>query len=314
MALLNKNNIPYFKLHISVFIFGFTAILGKLISVNHFSLVWNRMWIALPIFFLIPGFLAKLRKQNLRQWLIYLGIGCLVALHWITFYGSIKIGNSASLTLACLGLSACFTSVLEPLFTRTKFKTTELFLGLVALAGMLFIFFSNQNDDPAQNQRFYLAILWGIITTLLASIFSVLNAKFAKKDQPNVMSFTELLGGFLFLTVCFFVMNKFTAIKNLLQIDHTTLTISNSLDWIWLILLGVFCTTFAFVLNVTAMKSVSAFTANIAIGLEPVYGILLAFLIFGEGTQFNTNFYIGISLILTTIIIQTYFNLKKKRL
>jgi len=302
----------YVLLHISVFIFGFTAILGKLIAASHFALVWNRMWIALPLFFLIPGFVKRIRAQSVRQMTIYLGIGCIVALHWITFYGSIKIGNSSSLTLACLGLSACFTSILEPFFTKEKHQMKDIGLGILALIGMVFISLSNnENNTAITPENFRLAIIWGIITTFLASIFSILNAKYAKKDSPLVMTFTEMFGGFILLSILMLLLPLNAKFMDFFQIHSTSIAIEG-IDWLWLILLGTVCTTLAFVLNVSAMKEVSAFTANIAIGLEPVYGIILALIIFGEGAQFNHYFYIGVLFILSSIVFQSYPLLKNK--
>jgi len=302
----------YVLLHISVFIFGFTAILGKLITASHFALVWNRMWIALPLFFLIPGFVKRIRTQNIRQMAIYLGIGVIVALHWITFYGSIKIGNSSSLTLACLGLAACFTSILEPFFTKEKHQAKDIGLGILALIGMVFISFSNnENNTDISPENFKLAIIWGVITTFLATLFSILNAKYAKRESPLVMTFTEMFGGFVFLSILMLVLPLNAGFLRFFQIQSTSIAI-HGIDWLWLILLGTVCTTLAFVLNVSAMKEVSAFTANIAIGLEPVYGIILALIIFGEGSQFNQYFYIGVMFILSSIVFQSYPLLKNK--
>lgn len=307
-----KNN-SYFYLHVSVFLFGFTAILGKLIEANQFCLVWNRMWLALPAFFIIPGFIQKLRAICIQKLLIFMAVGILVAAHWITFYGSIKIGNSASLTLASLGLASWFTSMIEPLVNKTKINTLNVGLGLIAVLGIGLIAFSqNEIDTSVSRDRFILAIVWGIVSAFLATLFSVFNAKFAKANSPLTITFFEMLGGFLFLSLLYILFKNETSVLDALQLDSMNL-IPQSSDWKWLLLLGILCTTGAFALNVTAMKEVSAFTANVAINLEPIYGIVLAFFIFNEGESFNILFYIGTLIILFTVFLQSYISYKKKK-
>jgi len=303
----------YLFLHISVFLFGFTAILGKLISMDHFGLVWNRMWIALPLFIIMPGFIKKLKHISWQKVLLFMAIGVLVASHWITFYGSIKIGNSASLTLASLGLASWFTSIIEPWVLKTKINRVDMGFGLVAVLGIALIAFSQSELDPnATQSQFLLAIIWGIISALLATLFSVFNAKYAKKESPLLITFFEMLGGFLFLSIIYILIKDQSDLQQYLQIESIHLNVPQ-FDWLWLILLGVLCTTGAFAFNVMAMKEVSAFTANVAINLEPVYGIILAFFIFNEGESFNYLFYIGTAIILSTVFAQSYYSYKQKK-
>ncbi|MDB4347648.1 DMT family transporter [Bacteroidia bacterium] len=304
----------YLYLHISVFLFGFTAILGKLISLDHFGLVWNRMWIALPLFLVIPGFISHLKAFSFKKAMLFLSIGILVAAHWITFYGSIKIGNSASLTLASLGLASWFTSIIEPIVQKTKINKVDMGFGLLAVLGITLIAFSQDELDPnATQSQFLLAIIWGIISALLATLFSVFNAKYAKKESPLLITFFEMLGGFLFLSIIYLLIKDQAEMQHYLQINNVQLNVPN-IDWKWLLLLGVLCTTGAFVLNVAAMRVVSAFTANVAINLEPVYGIILAFFIFNEGESFNYLFYVGTLIILSTVFAQSYYSFIKKKI
>ena len=280
---------------------------------DHFGLVWNRMWIALPAFLLLPGFIKKLLNTSFTKFSLFIGIGCVVALHWITFYGSIKIGNSASLTLACLGMTSFFTSLLEPLVLKLRVNKIEIGFGLCSVLGITLISFSQKEFDPnATETQFTMAIVWGIISSVLATIFSVLNAKYAKKESPLVMTFGQMLGGVLFLTLLAIAAGSNPILLDLLHINQISLTVPLA-DWKWLLLLGVLCTTFAFALNVTSMKTVSAFTANIAINLEPVYGIVLAFFIFNEAESFNSLFYIGTSIILCTVFVQGWFAYRKSK-
>lgn len=300
----------YLELHIAVFIFGFTAILGKLISADHFTLVWHRMWLASLGFLLVPGFVPALRQTSMRQFLVLAGIGLLVATHWLTFYGSIKIGHSASVTLGCFGLTSTFTSVLEPLVYRKKFVLGDVLLGLMALGGICIIaIYAPKQDTHAGNMT--LAIVVGVFSTFIAALFSTLNSTLTNKIDTKVMSFTELVGGFLFLNILLFTgldlgevlpINDF---KMLPLTDHPEFIPSRYADVVWIALLALVCTNVAFVMNLNAMKRVSAFTANLAINLEPVYGILLAAFILKEHKFLNLQFYLGAGIILASVVIHS---------
>jgi len=170
LATPNNKQKAYLYLHLAVFLFGFTAILGKLITLEQTALVWNRLWISVLGLVFIPGVLAGIRSIKKSNLLIFSGIGILVALHWLTFYGSIKVGNSASVTLACLATSSLFTSILEPVITKSKFQWVELILGLIVIIGIYFL--------SGVGKAYYLAIFIGITSAFLASLFSTLNKKY----------------------------------------------------------------------------------------------------------------------------------------
>jgi len=290
-----KNN-PLFQLHIAVFLFGFTAILGKLLTLEEYSLVWWRMLIAASVFLLFPGFRKKFNLLTPRQIYRFLGIGVMVAIHWITFYGSIKAGNSASLTLVCFGLTASFTAFLEPLVLKQRIRPFEVLLGLIAFGGIFFIYLAAPTMDiPIKS--FNKALGLGIFSSFMAALFSSLNAKHIKKTDPIPVTFLELGGGFLFTSV-YFMLNK--------SIDFQL--ISSFSDLAWMLLLTVVCTNFAFALNLQAMKKISAFTANIAISLEPIYGIILAAIFFKENEHLNIWFYVGAVIILTTVFLHPLFS------
>lgn len=303
----------YIQLHIAVFIFGFTAILGKLIQADHFTLVWHRMWLAALGFFLIPKFFRELKSTSLTSFIQLIGIGVLVAIHWITFYGSIKIGKSASLTLGCFGLTSTFTSLLEPIIYRKKFDAFELLLGLLALLGISIIAYYSP-DDTKENGNYMLAILIGVFSAFVAALFSTINSRLTNKINTKVMTFGELTGGFLFLSALLLLQQQFHFFELLLPfsdfqlIPYTdTNNVFNSIysDIFWIFLLAFVCTNLAFVLNLNAMKQVSAFTANLAINLEPVYGILLAAFILKEHQYLNFHFYLGTSIILFSVILHS---------
>lgn len=306
----------YIQLHLAVFIFGFTAILGKLIQADHFTLVWHRMWLAALGFLFVPGFISSLKKVSFKQRAMLAGIGMLVALHWLSFYGSIKIGNSASLTLGCFGLTSAFTSVLEPLIYRKRFVLLDVLLGLMALAGIAIIawFAPEQNDV---NGNYTLAIIVGVISTFLAALFSTLNSTLTNTIDTKVISFAELGGGFLFLSV---LLGLGFGIEGVLDThSFQALPLSDANGWLgkysdvlWILLLAIVCTNIAFVLNLNAMKRLSAFTANLAINLEPVYGIILAALFFNEHQFLNWQFYIGASVILLSVIIHSIIKYRGK--
>lgn len=307
----------YLQLHIAVFIFGFTAILGALISADHFTLVWHRMWLAALGFFLIPGFVKTLRNTDRMQLLKLTGIGVMVAIHWLTFYGSIKIGKSASLTLGCFGLTSAFTSVLEPIIYRKRFVLLDVLLGLLALVGICIIAYYTP-EEKVGSGNYALAIAVGVFSTFMAALFSTINSTFASKVDTKVMSFAELSGGFLFLCVLLLFQVHVDEILPVNSFNAVPITVEPKLinskyaDLLWIGLLSLVCTNVAFVMNLNAMKRVSAFTANLAINLEPVYGIILAALILKEHEYLTPQFYLGAGIILLSVIIHSVIKSRAK--
>ena len=307
----------YLQLHIAVFIFGFTAILGALISTDHFTLVWHRMWLAALGFFLIPGFAKALRNTDKVQLLKLTGIGVMVAIHWLTFYGSIKIGKSASLTLGCFGLTSTFTSVLEPIIYRKRFVLMDVLLGLLALVGICIIAYYTPEETEGSG-NYALAIAVGVFSTFMAALFSTINSTFASKVDTKVMSFAELSGGFIFLCILLLFQVHIDEVLPVKSFNIMPLTMEPKLidskyaDMLWIALLALVCTNVAFVMNLNAMKRVSAFTANLAINLEPVYGIILAALILKEHEYLTPQFYLGAGIILLSVIIHSIIKSRAK--
>ncbi|MEX2379115.1 MAG: DMT family transporter, partial [Vicingaceae bacterium] len=250
-------------LHIVVLIFGFTGVLGKLITVPSELLVWHRMLIASIS---IGAYLA-FRKSSFKMvskglWATIL-TGFIIAAHWIFFFESIKQSN-VSITLAALASASIFTALLEPLFFKRKIQLYELFLGSLVILGLYFIFqFETENA---------IGVILGVIAAFLASLFTVINGKLIKKYNSGRISFYELSGGVLAITLYFIFNGKLDAI-------HFDLGVSN---WIYLLILAVVCTAFAFVASVEVMKELTPFTVSLSINLEPIYGIILAFVFFGE--------------------------------
>ncbi len=293
---MDKEIIKYnLLLHLVVLILGFTAILGKLITLPAYELVWYRMMIAVLALLIIIGF----RKQSLRlPWRDILklsGIGFIIAVHWLCFFHAIKVSN-VSVTLGCLSVTTLFTSLLEPLIERRRISILEVVIGIIIIFGIYIIF------------QFETEYLWGIIFTLiaafLASLFSVLNKQIALKYKPDVTSFYEMLSGFICLTVFLFLAKDYSDIK---------LNLTTS-DLICLLLLGVVCTAFAFSTTVKIMQKLSAYQVVLAINLEPIYGILTAYFIFGESEHMSPGFYTGASIILVSVLVYTYLKSRNRRL
>jgi drug/metabolite transporter (DMT)-like permease len=283
------------KLHISVFLAGFTGVLGALIQLNEGLLVWYRIMITVVSLL----FLLQVKKQLQRipasmVWKL-LGIGTLIAMHWVFFYGSIKMAN-VSIGLVCFASTGLFTALLEPVFNHKKINFWDIGLGLLSLLGILLIF---QFD-----QRYREGIIAGIISAILAALFTVLNKRQVNKVEPRVMMVYELSGGLLLLTLLMPLYLHYYPVTSILP----TLT-----DWLWLLMLGWLCTVLAMDLMLQALQKVSAFTQNLSLNLEPVYGIILAFVLFGEQKQLGDSFYIGVSLITLSVVLQMIRVIKQHR-
>lgn len=293
----------YVYLHFAVFLWGFTAILGKFISYGSFNLVWHRMLLAGFVFALFPAFWKGLKAMNKKDIAIFAGIGVLVTLHWITFYGSIKIGDSVSITLACLGSSSFFTSIFDPLINKRPFKKTEMFLGLLVLAGLLIIYFGKRETGGGKAGNTELAIVTGIASALLAALFSTLNKNQLHRAQPIAISGIEMISGAVLLSV---FMLLFPTYCDCWVPDFSPAT--GNYDLLWILILVLFCTNLTFWISIVALEKISAFTANLSINLEPVYGIVLGAVIFKEYENLTGQFYLGAAIILAAVALQPILN------
>lgn len=304
---MNPRIKAFLYLHVAVFLWGFTAILGKLISYGSINLVWHRMLLTAAIYFCIPAFWRHLKQLNAKEILTFLGIGGIVCAHWLTFYGSIKLGNSASITLACLGTASFFSAVLEPLITKQSFKKIELLLGLLVVGGILLVYVSiPENSKPGI--EYPLAIVTGVASAFLAALFTVLNKHNIHKANPLALSALEMLSGAVLLTL---VMIFATPAEGFVlpQWDPS----SNNYDLLWIFLLVVLCTNLTFWLGSMALQELSAFTANLTVNLEPVYGIILGAVIFHEHEKLNFWFYAGALLILISVFAQSFVDYYHRR-
>ena len=274
------------QLHIAVFLAGFTAILGKLITLNEGLLVWFRLLITVITLGAILYFKKQLLRIPFKDLLKIFGTGAIVAIHWVTFYGSVKYAN-VSVALVCFSASGFFTAFFEPLIIKRKISFSEVGLGLIAIAGIYIIF----DFHP----QYTLGIIFGIISAIGSSIFPIFNKKLLLTYSPKILTLYELGGGLLALTILVpFYLMQFKALYYF----------PSGSDWLWLLVLAWLCTVISFDLQLNALKKVSAFTASLTYNLEPVYGIILAFIFFKENENLNSAFYFGVALILLAVVLQ----------
>ena len=271
-------------LHFLVFIAGFTAILGEFISINAIALVWFRMAIAAVMMF---GYI-KIKRVDLKipfkTILKFFVAGIIIALHWITFFKAIKVSN-VSVALVAMSTGAFFTSLIEPFFFKRKIKTTEIFLGLMVIGG-LYIIFSFES-------QYTLGIVYALISSFLAALFSVLNGLFIRKYNASIISLYQLFFGAIFITLFLFFQGSFSISFFILQ----------SSDWIYLLILSSICTAYAFIVSVDVMKHLTPYTVMLTVNLEPVYAIILALIIFGESEKMNSEFYLGAGIVLFVVLL-----------
>lgn len=293
--MLNDKLKSYLHLHLIVFIWGFTAILGKLLSIEAIPLVWYRMGLASVLIFIY----IKIKKISLditrRQIVNYIFGGVVIAVHWVTFFYAIKISN-ISIALATMSTGAFFTIFIEAIYKKQKIDTRELIFGLLAIVGLYVIY----NSEISLQ----LGMLVALLSSFLSALFSVFNADFVKKNSATVISFYEILFGVTAVTI-FLLCNG-----DLLSTDFFVL---KPLDYLWLFVLSSFCTAYAFIVSVDLLKKLSAFTVMLTINLEPIYAIVLAIILFPDNEKMTPSFYVGTGLIFLTVIVNGVLKTVKKK-
>jgi len=285
---VNKNLLI---LHFTVFIWGFTGILGALISVAAVQLVWYRVLIAFISLFLYFKVNKTAFKVSPKTFLQLFFTGLLVGGHWILFFASIKL-STVPVTLVCLSSITLFTAVFEPIINKKKISKLEIIAGLFIITGIVLIF--------KFETKYTKGIILGLLSAVFASIFSIINSRQVKNHEAPVIAFYELLGAFFWASVYLLLTNGFD--KSMLLNNH---------DIGYLILLGTICTSLAYVAGVSVMRELSAFRVALITNLEPVYGILMSFLFFGDMQKLTAGFWVGAILILSTIFL---FPLAKKQI
>ncbi|GAB1360319.1 DMT family transporter [Porphyromonadaceae bacterium] len=285
----------FIKLHISIILAGFTGIFGKLITLNEGVLVWHRMFLASLLFY----FILKMSKRSLRlpikDVLNIALVGFVLAMHWLFFYGSIKASN-VSIGVICFSLTGFFTALFEPLFDRRRFSAKEILYSFIAVVGILLIF---QFDS-----RYRLGIGLGIISSAFCSVYTILNKRVSRQYPTSQVLFYTLSGGWFVFSLCMPIY--------LFLFPSPTL-IPNLTDFVYLIVFVLFCTILMNILQIQALKQISAFTVNLSYNLEPVYSIIIAMILFKEANELNVAFYGGLGLIIASVILQTVALAKESR-
>lgn len=274
-------------LHFIVFVWGWTAVLGKIITLPALQLIWIRVMIA---FVGILGYTLYCKTPLFPSPKIILqliGIGIIVGLHWMCFYGAVKASN-VSVTLACFSTGTLFTSLIEPLVHRKKVLWYEIFFGLIVIGALLLIF----NVET----EYTLGILLGIGAALTSSVMAVLNSIMSRKNiHAGLISVYEMIGAWVCISIF------------LLKMDPSTATFSgiSELNWIYLFVLSVLCTSLPYIIGVAILKNISPYTMTLTLNLETIYGILFAFFIFTDSEKMSATFYVGAAIILATIVADT---------
>jgi len=283
------------RLHAAVFLWGFTGVLGRAISLNEGWLVWWRMLITVISLWVLFYSLKKINRIPLKDFLKIAAIGTVLSIHWLFFYGSIKYAN-VSIALTCLSTTGLLSAVIEPLFFRRKINPYELALGIFALGGIALIYITNLS--------YSVGIFIGLLSAVFTVLVSVMNKKLITGYTAESITLYQLTGGFLGLTVLLPLYNF---------LFPATRMVPHQWDWLWLVILSWCCTIFTFMLYIKALRNISAFTLNLTLTLEPVYGIILAFLLYHENKTLSSSFFIGFGLILAAVFLQMLRLVKQHR-
>jgi drug/metabolite transporter (DMT)-like permease len=278
----------FIQLHTAIFLAGFTGILGRLIDLNEGFLVFYRLVITVITLWVMYYFQKKIVRIPLREMAKIFAVGFIAVMHWVTFYGSIKYSN-ISVALVCFSSLGFFSAILEPVIFRKRIRPVELFLGLLTIAGIAIIF----HFDPQYKK----GIIIGIVSALLGCLFPIFNRQFLRDHSSETVTLYELTGGLLSLAVFLpFYLVLFPAGNYIPSLQ----------DIGWLFVLSWLCTVLAFNLSMASLKKVSAFTVNLSYNIEPVYGITLAFIVYKENKFLSGQFYLGLALIVSSVLLQTF--------
>lgn len=285
----------FLQLHLAVLLAGFTGILGRLITFNEGMIVWYRLLFTAVTMWLLFGLQKKISRLPTSDILKITGVGFIAAMHWVTFYGSIKYSN-VSVALVCFSAIGFFTAIFEPIILKRRVRWTELLLGLITISGIYIIF--------RFDTQYKTGIIIGMISAVLASLFPIYNRQFLQRMNVETMLTWQQTGGFIVLSALLpFYLDRFPT-------DHFLPTLP---DLGWLLVLAWFCSVWAFQLSGNALKRLSAFTVNLTYNLEPVYGILLAFVIYKENELLSKWFYIGFAVIAVALIAHIFILVKEER-
>ncbi len=285
-----KNTRTLIILHLAVFLAGWTGIFGRLISLGGLPLVWYRMMVSVAVLALVLALMRRLHSPGWKGFAMIAGCGAILALHWVAFFASIQASN-VSIGVACVATSCFFTTLFHPLINRKRVSLVEVLISFISIAGVLLVF--------SLDVRYRLGIALGLLCAALYSVFSILNINVARVTGADsaTMLLYELLGGVLFLAAC---MPLYAHL-----FPSAPLTPGRS-DYLWLFLLGSIFTVLPFLFQLQALTRLSAFTVNLAYNLEPVYSIAIAAVLFNELREVNFSFWLGIALIVISVLLQTF--------
>ncbi len=285
----------FLQLHLAVFLAGFTGILGRLITLNEGLIVWYRLLLTAATMWLLFGLHKKIMRIDKKEIFKIACVGCIAALHWVTFYGSIKYAN-VSIALVCFSAIGFFTAIMEPLIFKTRIKRMELLFGVITVLAISLIFHFDATYKTG--------IVLGLISAFLGSLFPIYNRGFLQRINVETMLVWQQTGGLLFLSIILpFYLNWFPASSIAPGWE----------DLGWLLVLSWFCSVWAFQLSSNALKKLSAFTVNLSYNLEPIYGILLAFAVYGENKLLGFGFYLGFAIIMAVLFVHMLFLLWQAR-
>ena len=275
----------WLQLHFCVVLWGFTAIFGRLITLPALPLVWWRMTLVGAALLLVPRFWRSVRGLPVRQLAIYAGIGVLVSLHWLTFYGSIKLSN-ASVGATCMALMSVLMAFIEPLIVRRRFDPRELLFGLAVIPGVVLVV----GGTPVGMR---LGIAVGVLSVSILCVFAALNKRYIGRADALTVTGVEMVAGALFLT----------CVAQLLPAGGALFAMPSLRDALLLLALAMGCTLLPFTLGLVAMRQLSAFSTALALNLEPVYAIVLAILLLDEQRELAWPFYVGVAIILAVVLL-----------
>ena len=283
----------FFQLHLSVVLAGFTGLFGKLVTLNETTLVWYRIFFTALILIVFTGF-PRVRWKKLLQ---IAGCGTLLGLHWLLFYASIKASN-VSIGVVCFASMCFFTSIFEPLIFHKKFSWVEMLLALITVAGLVCIF--------SFDSRYRLGIAIGILSAAVCALYATTSKKVSADVKARTMLLYQMLGGLIGVSIIipFYLM--------LYPSSQPVCVIPEGANLWWLLSLALFCTAGLYLLQIIVLRTLSAFTVNLTYNLEPCYTILIAFIAFGEARELSASFYVGISMVILSVVLQTIRSIKKK--
>lgn len=291
-----KSNIKkaFIQLHISAILAGFTGLFGKLVTLNETTLVWYRIFFTAAILVVFTGF-PKVERKKLLQ---IIGVGTLLGLHWLLFYASIKASN-VSIGVVCFASMCFFTSIFEPIIFHKKFSVVEMLLSLITVGGLVCIF--------SFDSRYRVGIIIGILSAAACSLYGT----FCKKVEPGVKARTMLLyqmvGGLIGVSIIIPIY------LSIYPSSQPVCVIPEGANLWWLLSLALFCTVGLYMLQIIVLRTLSAFTVNLTYNLEPCYTILIAFIAFGEARELNASFYVGIAMVILSVVLQTLRSIRNRK-